>query len=277
MYSMAFGRRIMRDNKVFTEANRKAWNCAMPYHRKAKDSYWDQCFTDGEFIHQEEPELSALKELKLKAKAIVHLCCNNGLELMSLKRMGAGRCVGFDICDEAIKDAKKRSEKFQIETEFYRSSVYDIGDEFFAKFDLVYITIGALTWLPDLKAFFGMVRSLLKKGGKLFIYEQHPFAMVLPWDVSATMEKPIIENNYFYDDYQVYQDGLDYYGNENYSSPDTYEFLHTISDIINAIITNGLRIKQFNEYEHDISNGLAWVQKTGMRLPLSYILIADAE
>ncbi|MDZ4183316.1 MAG: hypothetical protein U1B83_10625, partial [Candidatus Cloacimonadaceae bacterium] len=134
-----------------------------------------------------------------------------------------------------------------------------------------------LTWLPDLKAFFAVVKRLLAPGGMLFIYEQHPFMQVLPWDVSGENAKPTIENDYFHEAPLVFQDGLDYYGNVDYAAPDTYEFIHTMADILNAIIDKDLRITGFHEYEHDISNGLAWVQKTGLRLPLCYILMAQRD
>jgi len=267
----------MNKTKDYTEANRLAWNRAMPYHRKAMDDEWDQLMSDKNYIYQEEPERSILQGIGIKDKAIVHLCCNNGLELMSLKRLGAGRCAGFDISDEAVLDAKRRSRQFGIDCEFHRSSVYEIPSSFDNEFDLVYITIGALTWLPDLSAFFARVRSLLKTSGNLFIYEQHPFMQVLPYDVSQETEKPVIENNYFYDDCLVYNDSLDYYGNVEYEAPDTYEFIHTLSDILDAVIDNRLRLTKFLEYEHDISNGFGWVKKTGLRLPLSYILTAVKE
>ena len=264
----------MYERSFFTEANRKAWNCAMPYHRRAMDKKWDEILADKDHIIQQEPELTALKRIGIEGKSVVHLCCNNGLELMSLKRLGAGRCVGFDICDEAIEDARKRAEMFSIEVEFQIQSVYDISEEFFHCFDLVYITIGALTWMPDLQEFFGVVRKLLRTGGELFIYEQHPFSEILPWDVAGEGVKPQIENSYFHDDYFMSREGLDYYGNESYEAPETYEFAHTLSDIISAIIENGFCITLFNEYEDDISNGFGWVKRSGLRLPLSYILTA---
>ncbi len=265
------------DRTRYMEANRKAWNVAMSYHRKAKDEEWDKLLADGSFLFQTEPELSILKKTGIEGRSIVHVCCNNGRELLTLKRMGAGRCAGFDISDEAIADARGRSEKFHIPAEYYRYSVYDIPESFHNNFDLVYITIGTLVWLPDLIDFFAVAKKVLKREGVLFIYEQHPLTQMLPWDVGEECEKPLIENNYFYDKHQVYNDSLDYYGNVTYRSPDTYEFLHTLSDIFNAIIKNQFRITLFQEYDHDISNGFAWIKKTGLRLPLSYILTSKLD
>lgn len=263
------------DNRDYCEANRAAWNAAMPYHQKAKSRAWDQAFSDPDFICQQEPELSLLQEQGIASRDIVHLCCNNGIELMSLRRLGAGRCVGFDISDNAILDAKSRSARFGISCEFYQSNVYEIPHEFHACFDLVYFTIGALCWLPDLVGLFKVASMLLRAGGKIFIYDQHPFTTVLTWDVSDASHKPVLEHSYFVDECCVSDEGLDYYGNVPYHGPTTYEFTHKLSDIMGAILENQFRITLFKEYDHDISCGLAWVRETGLKLPLSYILCAE--
>ncbi|MDZ4183320.1 MAG: hypothetical protein U1B83_10645, partial [Candidatus Cloacimonadaceae bacterium] len=77
----------MKNTDFYTEANRQAWNSAMPYHRAKMDQRWDELFADGEYIFQTEPELSMLKNFGIKDRNIAQLCCNNGLELMSLKRL----------------------------------------------------------------------------------------------------------------------------------------------------------------------------------------------
>lgn len=267
----------MENKEIFTEANRNAWNMAMPHHRKCKDREWDTHFADPSFIIQKEPELTLLNKIDLSGKAVAHLCCNNGIELLSLKRLGAGKCVGFDICDEAITDAKKRAKQFDIPVEFCRTSVYDISHDYNNTFDIVYITIGAMTWLPDLQAFFAIVSRLLRKGGTVLIYESHPFTIVLPWDVSPTEHRVELIDSYFHDSYVSYKESLDYYGNATYDAPVTYEFLHTFTDIFNAVLSNKLVITSFCEYEHDISNGLAWVKQQNLRLPLSYTLTATKQ
>ena len=96
---------------------------------------------------------------------------------------------------------------------------------------------------------------------------------MLPFDVSARQNRPELSESYFHEGEISSTEGLDYYGNSEYQSPLSYEFTHTLSDIFRAILDNGMEIRNFQEYEHDISNGFAWVKNTGLRLPLSYILI----
>ncbi len=265
----------MISDKMIREANRIAWNEVMPYHRKAKDSEWDNSFSDPQYVYQNDIELSELNRLGFIGKDIVHLCCNNGIELLSLKRLGAGRCVGFDISDEAIKDAKKRAKRFMIPVEFYQSDVFEIAEDFDCSFDIVYITIGALVWLPDLEEFFAIANRLLRSNGKLFIYDSHPFSEVLPFNVNSDCIHPEICNDYFVEGYAMYNDGIDYYGGVDYKGEDNFQFVHTLSNIINAILSNGFFLRRFMEYDNDISNGLEWAEKLDLKIPLSYILIAE--
>ncbi len=50
------------------------------------------------------------------------------------------------------------------------------GEE--AAFDLVFVTWGALGWLPDLAGWGGIVARFLKPGGALYLAEAHPAALV---------------------------------------------------------------------------------------------------
>ncbi len=261
------------ETKKYTEANRKAWNQAMPKHRKVMDNKWDKMFSNPDFIFQKNEELEELNKIGIKGKNIAHLSCNNGVELMSLKRMGAAKCVGFDISDEAIKDAMKRAKKFEIDCEFVRTDVFDIPEKYNDKFDLVYITVGALAWIPDLNGYFRKASQLLTQNGILFIYEIHPFNNVLPYDNEFDGEVKII-HNYFDNEIYVGKDGIDYYGLTKYDSASAYEFSHTVSDLINGIISSGFQLKLFNEYERDYGVIYEYLQKSDLKLPLSYILVA---
>jgi ubiquinone/menaquinone biosynthesis C-methylase UbiE len=54
--------------------------------------------------------------------------------------MGAGRCVGIDISDEAVIEANERARKCNIDCQFIRSDVYDISKTLYNSFDVVHIT-----------------------------------------------------------------------------------------------------------------------------------------
>ncbi|MCF7911240.1 MAG: methyltransferase domain-containing protein [Candidatus Cloacimonetes bacterium] len=262
--------------KEYTEKNRIAWNAVMPYHQKAKKDEWDKNFRQPGYIIQEEPELSKLRELGLEGKKVIHLCCNNGRELLSLKNMGARYCLGVDISDAAIQGAVDRAKACNIDVEYLRSDVYDLGDEYNGSFDLVYMTIGGLVWLPDIRRFFAVVNRLLKPGGQFFIYDSHPFSNLMPWEGDAETKVEITQP-YFHSEAWEWSDSLDYYGGAEYEAPVHYEFTYTLSEILMALIDNQIEIRFMGEYEKDISCGMEWLEQRSMKLPLSYILIGQKQ
>ncbi|MFC1887458.1 class I SAM-dependent methyltransferase [Candidatus Cloacimonadota bacterium] len=263
----------MRKKIDYCQLNRKAWNAAIPQHKKAMDLKWDEMFADPDFIFQKGVELEELNKIGIAGKNVAHLSCNNGVELMSLKRMGADRCTGFDICDAAIEEAVERARRFKIDCEFVRINVLDIQESYYNSYDLVYITVGALVWIPDLAAYFKKASQLLKKGGKLFIYEHHPFSSIFTFD--ETKDPLTVTDHYFKEGVEEWTDGLDYYGGSEYNSPPTYEFPYTISRLLNSIISNDLQLRFFYEYDKDIAVCFKRLEESGIRLPLSYILIAE--
>ncbi len=259
--------------KTYTEANRLAWNETMPRHQRANGSRWDNAFSTPGFVALSAREQELLNSIGISGKKIAHLCCNNGIELMSLKNMGADRCIGFDISDEAISEASGRAKKVGVQCEFVRTDVYDIPELFHGIFDIVYISIGCFGWLPDLGLFFEKVNMLLDDGGMLFVHEQHPFAEMLPEDNSEGDPLEIIEP---YFKTKPYHDntGIDYIGKTTYESKSQYWFVWTLSDIIMSIINNGMEVIHFREYTEDISKTHGKNQDAGIEIPLSYTLIS---
>jgi len=264
----------MNDIRKITQANRLAWNEAMPRHQKANGSTWDERFADPDYLALKKNEHTLLQTYGIQNKAVAHLCCNNGAELMSIKRLGAGRCLGFDISDEAVKEAQGRSDRLGLQCQFIQSDVYDIPEIYHGQFDLIYISIGCLGWMPDLNRFFQIAASLLHESGMIFIHEMHPFAEMLPMD--GTNESPLtLVDPYFKDDPYIETDGIDYVGKTSYESLPQYWFVWKFSDIINGLVQSGFRIKLFEEYPTDISTLHQAVEQANLAVPLSYILISQ--
>ena len=267
----------MDNLKKYTEANRLAWNEAMPLHQKANKDKWDNAFSIPGFAAMEDTELDLLKSIGIPGKKIAHLCCNNGIELMSLKNLGADECVGFDISDLAVREATERALKFGIACRFVQTDVYEIPERYHGVFDIVYISIGCIGWLPDLKRFFEKVSMLLNDTGTLFIHEMHPFAEMLPLDNMKDADPLKLIEPYFKKEPYIEYDGIDYIGKTEYESKVQYWFVWTLSDIIMGIIQSGLKIVHFTEYTKDISTNHLKNQDADLEIPLSYILISNKQ
>ncbi len=263
-------------NKII-QANREAWNEAILVHQKSRKDDLLKKFSRPGYSTLDKTETEALKKIGLEGKAVAQLCCNNGRETLSLVNLGAQSAVGFDLSDEAITEAGKLAQVSGLNCKFVQTNIYDIGEEYNHQFDLVYISIGALCWLPDLERYFTIVSDILKPAGQLFIYEMHPVLNML-----AAMDEPEYDseypfnvcNSYFRKEPWINTTGMDYVGGTKYNSKPAYSFSQPLSDIFNAIINNGITIKSFAEYGHDLSASFKHVEKAN-KLPMCYILIGE--
>lgn len=253
----------------YSETNRRMWNQTAGVHAKAYVDQLLERIKAPDFTTFDEVERRLFKEIGLSGKAVVQLACNNGRELISVKRAGADRCVGFDISEAFIEQGKQLAEAAGVEIELIRTSVYDIPAEFRGQFDLVYITVGVFGWLHDLDAFFVVVSSLLKPDGQLFIYEMHPILNM--FEAENGLE---IESSYFWTEPIFTEQDSDYFDPSQVVKAESYWFPHRLSDVVGGCIDHGLTLTHFREYDHDISMVYADFEKFEKKPPLSYSLIA---
>lgn len=257
--------------KEFTRANLAAWEEAAPIHGRQNQVQSIEEFSKPGFSCLDPVETSRLEALGVEGKDVAQICCNNGRELLSVKNMDAARCVGFDGARGFLDQARELAEAGGLDVDFVCTDVYDIDEVYALSFDLVTITIGVLSWMPDLQRFFSVVANLIKPGGALFIYEQHPIVeMIEPADADA----PIVwEQSYFTKEPYVETKGLDYFGGEKYDAKPATSFSHTMANIIMAGINNGLAVEHFEEFPHHISNTWWNVEDSGIGLPMCYTLV----
>ena len=260
----------------YAEQNRRAWNQVAPIHRRHYHTDLRKAFLDPEFSLLDDIEKEVFQQLEIQGKTIAQFCCNNGRELISALRLGAAAGVGFDISDEFIAEAKELAELAKVECTFVRGNIFDIDAAYFQRFDILYITIGALCWFDDLQRFFKVASQVLKADGALFLYEMHPILDLFAVKQEDTYDKehelkilyPYFNTEPWVDDY-----GLDYFGESEYQAETTYSFPHKFSEILNALISNGLNIRELREYPHDISATFKHLEKY-QKIPMCYTLLA---
>ena len=64
-------------------------------------------FADPDVTLLEPREIDGLETLRIAGKDVAQICCNNGRELICVKRMGAGRCVGFEGAEAVVEQARE--------------------------------------------------------------------------------------------------------------------------------------------------------------------------
>lgn len=252
-------------------ANREGWNEAAPRHKARNHAKLLADFRKPGFSCLDAIESAWLRDIDIDGCDVAQLCCNNGREILSVRNLAAGRCVGFDLSDGFIEQARELAEAGGIDCEFVRSDVHAIPDAYDSCFDLVYITIGVLGWMPALDAFFAVANRLLRAGGRVFVYEQHPILdMFEPFD---DKDPPLWVYSYFRVEPFIDEDGLDYFDGAKYESKPLYWFHHKMSDIFMACLGNGLAIERFEEFAHTVNPQYADLEASAAQLPLSYALV----
>jgi hypothetical protein len=116
---------------------------------------------------------------------------------------------------------------------------------------------------------------MLRPQGHVYIHEIHPFCEMLPFDNSATGDPLRIVEPYFTFKPYVEYGGLDYVGNAVYDGKAAqYWFVHTLSAIVSGLISNGLSLAYFHEYDTAISPHQKRIEDLHAGVPLSYVMVA---
>lgn len=245
---------------AFAEANRLNWdNRAELHSTDTTGSYRiGKVLGGGSSLHAlESGEIG-----DLSGKDIVHLQCHIGLDTISLKHLGASSVTGLDFSPKAIRAARDFAARAGTEVRFVEASVYDAVQALGRTYDMAYVTWGAINWLDDIVRWAQVVAALLKPGGKLYLLEGHPAMnqyeardgrLELEFGWRTPVAEPLI-----FDDAQTYtgdQRGL--------AHTRCYEWIHPLSDIVNALISAGLAIDFLNEHDLVVWKAFPFVVETG--------------
>lgn len=263
-----------RDNRNAIMANRIAWDHAADLHR-GNAEWLKQCdgFADPQYSVLDATLSERLTRLGIRGKDCVQLGCNNGREILSLKALGAGRCLGIDQSAAFLEQAAELTQISGHDAEFLCANVYELPQSITSKYDLVLITIGVLNWMPDLASFFSAAASLLRQGGKLIIYETHPFLEMFDPDA----ENPFLPSfSYFDQNPQIFVEDLVYDGNRtDQVAPESYWYTHGMGQILTACARAGFCLQELTEFPYSIREvDYDIYTNQNAQLPMSYLLEA---
>ena len=212
----------------YTAANRANWDDRVPIHVASK--FYDV----GRWL-QERPgprawELEVLGEVV--GLDVVHLQCHFGLDTLALANAGA-RVTGVDFSAAAIAQARSLATQAGLadRARFVQADVLQAASVLQPEqFDLVYVSLGALCWLPSVTRWASQVAALLRPGGRLYLHDGHPLAWALADDDLRIEHSCFEEEEPFVDDLDVtYTDGEGRLANTR-----AYEWNHSIGEIVTA-------------------------------------------
>lgn len=251
------------------EANRAAWDEMAAVHEQVSFERLLRDVALPGFSTLDHVEREVFGSVGLAGKDVAQLCCNNARELLSLKRAGARRCVGFDLSARFLDQGRKLAAAAGVELELVQGDVLTISETFDTSFDIVYVTVGALGWFPDVGAFIGTAARLLRPNGALFVYEMHP--MLDMFDPGAGLE---IRHSYFRREPYRSENEPDYMDPSKRIAAPSYWFHHTLGNILSACLERHLSIERFEELGHDVSTVFAPLAAQDLKPAMSYALVA---
>ncbi len=259
---------------TFTEANKAAWDASAPLH--GQGPAWDallQAAGQPGFSVLDACLTQTLTELNIAGCSAVQVGCNNGRELLSLASLGAIPTLGVDQSDAFLPQAALLSAATGLNPRWVEADVYALPDDL-GQHDLVLITIGVLNWMPDLPRFFEAVRSLMRPGARLVVYETHPVLEMFNPDSAQPMQP---ERSYFDKTPVRIDEAITYDGSEGGPGETGYWFVHTLGEVVTACIGSGMRLQRLQEHPHlNREKDYAVYEHQAAQLPLCFTLVAQA-
>lgn len=226
-------------------------------------------------------ELEALGDVT--GLRLLHLQCHFGLDALAWARVGA-QVTGLDFSPAAVAAAQEIAARAGLadRAEFVCSDVYQATEALgHANFDVVYMSLGTLCWLPRVDPWAAQIGALVAPGGRFYLHDGHPLASALADDQLE------IEYGYFEETEPFVDDSADTYtdGDRPIAHERTYEWNHGLGETISALVRHGLRLEWLDEHDWTSWPRFPWLVQTAdgiwgtppgqPRVPLSFSLLAS--
>ncbi|MEM9915292.1 MAG: class I SAM-dependent methyltransferase [Planctomycetota bacterium] len=223
----------------------------------------------------------------VEGQSLVHLQCHMGMETMAWSRLGA-KATGLDFSLPAIDKAVGLRDELALDTHFVCGNVYDARELIEGQFDVVFVSIGSLCWLPDVKRWSRVVASLLRPGGRLFLNDVHPLMDMLE---DKTDEPAGFGLHYPYlggDRVVCDEDGTYADDTVGFTHNRNATWGHPLGDVVTGLIEAGLRITRLEESSRCVWPALKVMERVGEdrwefpepwrgKIPVDFTLIAEMQ
>lgn len=232
----------------YFETNRRRWNELVAIHEQS-------AFYDLDGFKAGNTSLRPLERKELsdvRGKTLLHLQCHFGMDTLSWARQGAV-VTGVDFSDRAIARASALAAEVGLEARFLCYDVYELPQRLSETFDIVYTSYGVLCLLPDMHRWADVVAHFVKPGGTFYIAEIHPIAFTL--DDRSGSTAPIPYYRYFHAPEPLHFQTQGSYADRAASVQNqaNYEWMHSLGDIVTALVAAGLRIEYLHEFPYCVA------------------------
>ncbi|MEM9252343.1 MAG: class I SAM-dependent methyltransferase [Planctomycetota bacterium] len=232
--------------------NRASWDERVEAHWRSRmyREHADALRAGG---HDLEPRLvEAMGDVA--GKRLAHLQCHMGMETLGWERLGAD-ASGLDFSPPAIEKAVALRDELGMSSRFEVANVYDAPTVLGDGFDAVFVSVGSLCWLPDVRRWARVVATLLNGGGRLLLDDVHPLLNTLdntPGEPGFGFRYPYLGGGRVVID----EDGTYVDGDHCFENQRSAEWNHSLGAIVTALIDAGMRIESLDESPHCVWKAL---------------------
>lgn len=264
----------MTNRDTWFAANRASWDSRTPFH--VRSAMYDVAGFLGGKLSLSETEVALVGDVR--GENLLHLQCHFGLDTLSWARLGA-TVTGLDFSEPAIAEARRLAAEARIDARFVCANVYETTTALASEsFDVVFTSLGAIGWLPDLAEWGRIVAACLRPGGRFHMLEFHP--------VVGMLDERFEQLAYPYDSNEpIVFDGTGTYADRQAPLRSrTFEWNHGLGRVASALQSAGLSLERLVEHDYapcapfphmeQIAPGRYQFTRFGNKLPLTYEISA---
>ena len=264
----------MSNSEKYLAANKKLWDNKVSHHVVSDFYKMDEFLKGASSLNSIELDLLE----NIEGKSVLHLQCHFGQDSISLARLGA-KVTGVDFSENAIEKANEIAKQTNTNIEFICCNVYDLPNHLTQKFDIVFTSYGTIGWLPDMDKWAGIIAHFLKPNGHFVFAEFHPVVWMYDNDFKY------VQYNYFKDEPIIEFENGTYADRNAEINGESISWNHSLSEVMNALILNGLLIKSFHEFDYSLyscftnvvefEKGKFRIAGFNNKLPMVYSILAQ--
>jgi ubiquinone/menaquinone biosynthesis C-methylase UbiE len=183
----------------------------------------------------------------LKGKSVLCLASGGGQQSVAFGLLGANVTV-VDLSEEQIERDQQMAQHYGLEIAAHQGDMRDLSRFAAESFEIVFHPY-SINFVPDATVVFEQIKRILKRGGLYDFMCANPFAAGLherSWNGEGyTIKEPYLQGQriQYEDEEWVYDRTLDV------TVPPPVEYRHTLSTLINGLVSRGFVIKAIDEIQ----------------------------